>query len=230
MLRLSRQKGRLMKRKVLVVMAGLLFSLTATTTGCANNSSSHNEKERIVAQDSADMVVIKDSVFTVKDIEDHIDSLNNQIDSVLYLKTSLIDEVYQYIHSVAPRTRMSATNIVELCIERDYDITLLLSQAHLETHFGTSGRNVFGIVGQCHKHPDNYVPGYIDLMQRRYVINRSTEEVLRSNVCIEGNPKARYAGNPNYGRELTGIRRNILSGTNIYQLFTSIMDIKTQRL
>ena len=153
------------------------------------------------------------------------DSLQILQDSAKVLKHALITEVHQYIKGVAPRSRMSATNIVELCLDNNFDITLLLCQGHLETHFGTSGRNVFGIVGQRHTHPDSYVEPYINLMQRRYIIKRSTEQLLASNVCIEGNPRARYAGNPNYGRELTGIRRDIIRKTNIKSLFEDLIDI-----
>ena len=60
-------------------------------------------------------------------------------------------------------------------------------------------------------------------MSSKYIINRSTEEVLRAGVNMENNKKAKYAGNPNYGRELTGIRNNILKSTNILKLFNELL-------
>ena len=146
-------------------------------------------------------------------------------DSIFWLKNLLIEEVHNYIKSVAPKSRMSATNIVNQCIEEDYDITLLLCQGHLETHFGTTGRNVFGLYGKRYSHPDSAVSDYLRLMKSKFIINRTTEELLRENVNWEHNRKVKYAGNPNYGRQLTQIRNNIIQNTNIKTLSDSISNM-----
>ena len=121
-----------------------------------------------------------------------------------------------------------ALNIVDICIEHNYDITLLLCQGHLETHFGTAGRNVFGIVGQRHSHPDDYVQGYVNLMKSKYIINRTTEQLLAANVNMEKNMAAKYAGNPEYGKLLTGIRKDILNNTNIMPLFRQLQSLRSE--
>lgn len=234
-----------MKRTIFAVLTGLICLLTATSCGISSTTKSIErlqfrlpkamEPDCIAPKAKPDTSVyhplfgnsridigISNDFF---DILTPADSLQILQDSAKVLKHALITEVHQYIKGVAPRTRMSATNIVELCLDNNFDITLLLCQGYLETHFGTSGRNVFGIVGQRHSHPDSYVEPYINLMQRRYIIDRSTEQLLASNVCIEGNPRARYDGNPNYGRELTGIRRDIIRKTNIKSLFEDLIDI-----
>ena len=158
------------------------MSLAAFTTmmSCSAKTSDSNEKERITVSHPEDSVVLNDSTYSVSDVKETIDSLKNNLESVLILRENLISEVDGYIHSVAPRSKMSATNIIDICLQYEYDITMLLCQGHLETHFGTTGRNVFGIVGKRYTHPDQAVQDYVKLMSSKYIINRSTEEVLRA--------------------------------------------------
>lgn len=209
-------------KTLFVVFASLTFSLAA----CSN--SGQIEKERKTVSHPEDSVVINDSVYSVQEVEETIDSLKSKMDSVLIIKESLVSEVSDYIRSVAPRSKMSALNIVDICIEHNYDITLLLCQGHLETHFGTAGRNVFGIVGQRHSHPDDYVQGYVNLMKSKYIINRTTEQLLAANVNMEKNRAAKYAGNPEYGKLLTGIRKDILNKTNIMPLFRQLQSLRSE--
>jgi hypothetical protein len=213
------------RKPFIVVMIGLTMSLAAftTTMSCSAKTGDSNEKERITVSHPEDSVVLNDSTYSVLDVKETIDSLKNNLDSVLILRENLISEVDGYIRSVAPHSKMSATNIIDICLQYEYDITMLLCQGHLETHFGTTGRNVFGIVGKRYTHPDQAVQDYVKLMSSKYIINRSTEEVLRAGVNMENNKKAKYAGNPNYGRELTGIRNNILKSTNILKLFNELL-------
>ena len=212
-----------MTKTLFVVIAGLCFSLAA-----CSNSTGQIEKERTTVSNPEDSIVIKDSTYSVQEVEETIDSLKNKMDSVLIIKENLVSEVGDYIKSVAPRSKMSALNIVDICIEHDYDITLLLCQGHLETHFGTAGRNVFGIVGQRHSHPDKYVQGYVDLMKSKYIIDRTTEQLLAANVNMEKNRTAKYAGNPQYGKLLSGIRKDILNNTNIMPLFRQLQTLRNE--
>jgi hypothetical protein len=231
-----------MKRKVYAVIAVLFAVLTVSSCGFSSTKTIEQQTLRMPKASEPDIMATiarPDTNISYPfgnriDIGLSLDFLNQMAvidslqilkDSAMVLKHALITEVHQYIKGVAPRSRMSATNIVDLCLDNNFDITLLLCQGHLETHFGTSGRNVFGIVGQRHSHPDSYVEPYINLMQKRYIINRTTEQLLASNVCIEGNPRAKYAGNPNYGRELTGIRKDIIRKTNIKTLFDDLVDV-----
>ena len=232
-----------MKRIIFAVCTGLICLLTATSCGFGSTKSIEQQTLRMPKVSEPDIMPTiarpdtnlgypygnsRINIGLSIDFLNHmraVDSLQILKDSAMVLKHALITEVHQYIKGVAPRSRMSATNIVDLCLDNNFDITLLLCQGHLETHFGTSSRNVFGIVGQRHSHPDSYVEPYINLMQKRYIINRTTEQLLASNVCIEGNPRAKYAGNPNYGRDLTGIRKDILRKTNIKTLFDDLVNV-----
>lgn len=172
-------------------------------------------KEVLDTEKESELMILKEQMKQkVSELEKQKRLLKKE-DSIFFLKNLLIEEVHNYITSVAPRTRMSATNIVNQCLSEEYDITLLLSQGHLETHFGTSGRNVFGLYGKRYSHPDSSVSDYISLMKRKFIINRTTEQLLAENVNWEYNRRVRYAGNPNYGRQLTQIRNNMLRTTEI---------------
>ena len=134
-----------------------------------------------------------------------------------------------YICLVAPRSKMTADNIVNQCFDTEYDISLLLSQAHLETRFGSCGNhNVFGIVGKRYKHPDHAVSDYIKLMTSKYIIDRTPEELIHSNFSMEKNRKAKYAANPKYGKEIGAIRKNIINNTDIHNIWTDMLDIQKQ--
>ena len=164
-----------------------------------------------------DSTIYKDSVG---------DSLQIYMDSVEQIKTNLIYEVNDYIVSVAPRSRMSAEHIVNQCLEHDFDITLLLSQGHLETHFATCGsNNCFGLSKKRYSHPDYSVHDYIDLMKRKYIINRTTEQLLASNVHQENNRKALYSSSSTYGIKVSKIRNDIIKNTNIQDLFENIKEM-----
>ncbi len=179
---------------------------------------------------------LKDSVEAYSEMNKRLDSIEQQTIKIAemqntanQLKDSLINEVDKYICSVAPRSKMTAHNIVNRCIETEYDISLLLSQAHLETRFGSCGsHNVFGIVGKRYKHPDHAVSDYIKLMTSKYIINRTPEELIRSNFSMENNRKAKYAGNPNYGKEIGAIRKNIINNTVIHNIWVDMLDIQKQ--
>ena len=163
-----------------------------------------------------------DSVSNAKKIQLMVDSIEN-------VKSDLIEEVSGYIRKYAPKSRMSAANIVEQCLENDFDLPLLLSQAHQETHFATCGsNNCFGLKnGKRYTHPDQCVKDYISLMQRRYIINRTVEEALKSNLRLE-NGRGYYSETATYSKTISGLRDNILRDTRIAILVDSIKDFNIQ--
>jgi len=163
-----------------------------------------------------------------------LDSVANELkrthieDSLEKTKTDLILLVDDYIKSVAPKSRMTGKNIVELCLEYDFDITLLLAQGHLETHFATCGsNNCFGVSGRRgrHSHPDDSVIEYINLMKKSYVKNRTSEQALAANLNVEGSRKAFYSELSTYGRTVSGIRNNIIRKTDIMPLFHTVQEL-----
>lgn len=162
-------------------------------------------------------------------IETEIDSFQIKTDSLNGIKENLIKEVFDYIKKVAPRSKMNAHNIVNACLEQEFDITLLLSQGHQETHFATCGsNNCFGIVGKRYAHPDESVSDYIDLMQRRYVGTKTTEQVIASNFKLIGSKSTHYSTSSGYGSLIASIRKDIMTNTNIYQLFNDVIELNRQ--
>ena len=135
------------------------------------------------------------------------------------IRNLLIDEVHSYIKRYAPKSRMSSENIVDLSLEYDYDIPLLMSQAHLESHFGTytGGTNsVFGVIRKKFNHPDDAVENYIILMKSRYIVERTPEEALSDGLTLEKGG-GRYAEDPNYSVKISKIRNNIIDNYKIQQ-------------
>ena len=210
-----------MLRKCLIILIGLFVFVTSASMGNHLKDVLNTEKESNLKELAVQM---DEKLTQLAEQSKELEKLKVQ-DSIFWVKNLLIEEVHNYIKSVAPRTKMSATNIVNQCLAEDYDITLLLCQRYLETHFGTTGRNVFGLYGKRYSHPDSAVSDYLKLMKTKFIINRTTEELLRENVNWENNRKVRYAENPNYGRQLTQIRNNIIQNTNIKTLADSISNM-----
>lgn len=150
-------------------------------------------------------------------------------DSVNKMKHSLISEVHSYISKNAKKNKMSATYIVNKCIDKRFDISLLLSQAHLESQFGDNmkGNSCFGMKGRGFINTNHAVDEYIKLMQTKYIISRTPEQLIAANFNVEGSSKYRYAG-PGYGNKIKSIRKNIIKTTRIHQLFYSIQNMNTQ--
>lgn len=154
-------------------------------------------------------------------IDNEIVELENQRDSLI---TEAISEVDTYINKYAPRSKMTGEHIVISCIDADFDITLLMAQAHLETHFGqaNSRNNVFGLAKKRYEHPDSAVVDYINLMQSRYIKNRTVDEALKSNLNVEGSSKYYYSELASYTNHVSSIRNKIIKTTNIETLFEEI--------
>lgn len=155
-----------------------------------------------------------DAIDSTRIVRDSVKSLSESLDTVKY---QLICEVDAYIQNVSKRSRMTGKTIVEKCLEAEYDIPLLLAQAHQETHFASFGsrNNVFGIYRKSYTHPDLAVSDYIELMKTKYIIDRTPEELIASNFSMEKNRKARYAEDPTYGKSIEMHRNSIHKNTEI---------------
>ena len=158
-----------------------------------------------------------------------VDSLCIYKDSAEYIRQNLITEVGYYISRYAPRSKMSAEYIVDACLDKEFDITLLMAQGHLETHFATCGsNNCFGIGNRKrYKHPNESVDDYLDLMKRKYIINRTTEQLLASNVRMENSKSSYYSSLSSYGAKVKKIRDDIKKNTNIHELFYDLLEVNS---
>lgn len=152
-----------------------------------------------------------------------------------YIKNSLVEEVDSYIHRYAPKSKMSADSIVTKCLEKDYDISLLLAQAHIESHFGTKGRatktnSVFGIGAWDNgedKHsyvsPNAAIDHYINHMINYYLKDNPPLEVLENGLTRNG---YRYASDINYEKKIINKIKLINQNYHIYKLQNLYVEVE----
>lgn len=98
-------------------------------------------------------------------------------------KVHLITEVDNYIKEMAPTSELNSEYLVEKCLEYNTDIVFVLSQALLESHFGTKGKaaetNSVWNVGTYdngkilyrYDNPNESIEPYLKLINEKYLIN-----------------------------------------------------------
>lgn len=160
------------------------------------------------------------------------------VDHNIILKDSLIYEVDIYISNKFPKSKLSADNLVEACLKHDFDIIFALSQAQLESGFGTMGVakktysvwNVFSYDGMSaekiiqkgrhYNHPDESIEPYIILVKTKYLgPDKTHEDLLNNYVSLSGH---RYATNTSYEKLLRSIYKKIDEQTNIRNLYNRL--------
>ncbi len=147
-------------------------------------------------------------------------------------KSLLCDEVQKYILSVAPTSNVRGYAIVEECERFNVDIKFVLAQAELESHFATKGlgyklNNIFNVgmyddlnesdIADRYKYdyPNQSIRPYLELLTRKYLVNKLEEDLMDNYVDINGN---RYASDTHYESKLREKRTFILMHTKIDSL------------
>jgi len=136
-------------------------------------------------------------------------------------RDSLLIEVDGYISSVNPKPLMSASLIVDNSLEHNMDISLLLSQAHLESQCGRLTGGTSSVCGVAKKYStqDEAIVDYIRLMKSRYVPEgRTTEMLINDGFTAYRSKKYKYAEDPDYSYKVDSIRKRLLATTKIYEL------------
>ena len=162
-------------------------------------------------------------------------------------KLELVNEVDNYIKSVASQSSLDGYVIVEECMNSGIDICFVLAQGENESHFGTTGLarktnsvfNVYAFDGQSHeqisekgkyKHPNYSVAPYIELLKNDYLVDGKTEYDLMDGQYVNKNG-ARYASSETYEKALLAkfmkIKQNtkidsLYNETNKYKLFLGL--------
>ena len=157
-------------------------------------------------------------------------------ESLRKLDSELITEVEKYIDKNSYGSKLKATALIDNCVEHNFDLILAISQAQVESHFGTRGAashtgSVFnvgtyddGTILYRYRDPNLSIEPYISLLKRRYLVNQKTVEDLlrpRSFVNYKG---LRYASERRYEYLVKGVYDNILSETSIDSLWAERMD------
>lgn len=147
---------------------------------------------------------------------------------------SLVSEVDSLIKSSAPNSKLTAKSLVDSSIKYDTDLVFILAQGHIESHFGTKGlakrtNSVFNVgaydnykFNKVHsrfkyEHPDESIEPYLLNLHKRYLTNKTTDDLL---LDFTNNLGHRYATSPSYENSLRKMYDSISENTRISELYS----------
>lgn len=151
-------------------------------------------------------------------------------------KHQLVNEVQNYITTIAPSSNLRGYAIVEECEKYNIDICFVLAQGEIESHFGTKGiaakiNSVFNVgiydglsiqeIGEKYKcdYPNESIEPYLKLLNERYLINKTEQDLMKKFVDKDGK---RYASNPNYEIMVSERYKFITENTKIVELHNQV--------
>ena len=146
-------------------------------------------------------------------------------------KHQLVNEVQNYITTIAPSSNLRGYAIVEECEKYNIDVCFVLAQGEIESHFGTKGiasklNSVFNVgvyddktaetVDRKYRfdYANESIEPYLKLLTTKYLVNKTEEELLIKFVDINNK---RYASNPNYEAILFAKYKSISENTKIVE-------------
>ena len=134
-----------------------------------------------------------------------------------YMETALKNQNYSW-----ESTDLKPETLVKASMEENFDLPFLMAVAHQESCFGATPRaqrtnSVFsegswdnGQNKVTYSDPNESVYGYIDLMNRSFIVNgKSLFDLLVPGEFVNGIGK-RYASDVNYERKIKSLRNRIL--------------------
>ena len=186
------------------------------------------------------IIVICNVVLFFKDKTVHhdfeIDQLKEYELKYWETKAQLVDEVQNYINTVAPTSNLRACILVDACEKYNIEVKFALAQGEIESHFGTKGlaskTNSVWNVGAYddhfyskimgtykYSHPNESIEPYLKLLYEKYLTNEVEEGLLRNFVDHNGN---RFASDKNYEERLKYKYKYIGNNTQIDSLTTQL--------
>jgi len=158
---------------------------------------------------------------------------NDEIINVELLKSqrkevfdSLIWIVNDEIKHSFPNSKINRWLLVKHSLNENVDLTLVLSQARLESQYGTLvkkgevadySNSVFGVI-KDYKTIDDSIYPYVHLIATRYLDNdRSVDDLLESGFR-QTNTSRKYAADPLYCQKIKRIRTHLQKTYNIEEL------------
>ena len=192
--------------------------------------------EKIMIPIILGIIVICKVVLFVRDKTVHhdfeIDQLKEYELKYWETKAQLVDEVQNYINTVAPTSNLKACILVDACEKYNIEVKFALAQGEIESHFGTKGlaskTNSVWNVGAYddhfyskimgtynYSHPNESIEPYLKLLYEKYLTNEVEEGLLRNFVYHNGN---RFASDKNYEERLKYKYKYIGNNTQIDSL------------
>ena len=196
--------------------------------------------EKIMIPIILGIIVICNVVLFVRDKTVHhdfeIDQLKEYELKYWETKAQLVDEVQNYINTVAPTSNLRACILVDACEKYNIEVKFALAQGEIESHFGTKGlaakTNSVWNVGAYddhfyskimgtykYSHPNESIEPYLKLLYEKYLTNEVEEGLLRNFVDHNGN---RFASDKNYEERLKYKYKYIGNNTQIDSLTTQL--------
>lgn len=146
-------------------------------------------------------------------------------------KSQLVDEVQNYINTVAPTSDLRACALVDACEKYNIEIKFALAQGEVESHFGTKGlaiktNSVWNvgaydgysyskIMNYKYSHPNESIEPYLKLLYDKYLTYETEEGLLKRFVDHTGH---RFASDKNYEERLKYKYKYISNNTQIDSL------------
>ena len=162
------------------------------------------------------------------------------------LNEKLIKEVYTYIKSIAPETKIRAELIVNLCEKYNMNISFVLAQGILESHLGTRGlatktNSVWNVgsfdngkIHYTYKDPNESIEPYLKLLKEKYLTSISVKgdttcKKIKNLIQDRGFVNSegyRYATSVIYENSLRNImvKINMESSIDLYQGISNLSD------
>ena len=148
-------------------------------------------------------------------------------------KSALVNEVQNYITSIAPNSNLRGYAIVEECEKYNVDICFVLAQGEIESHFGTKGiasklNCVFNVGIYDNKTseeieskyrfdcPNESIGPYLNLLNERYLVNKTEQDLMKKFVDVNNK---RYASDTDYEIKISSKYKLIEENTKISEYY-----------
>ena len=196
--------------------------------------------EKIMIPIILGIIVICNVVLFFKDKTVHhdfeIDQLKEYELKYWETKAQLVDEVQNYINTVAPTSNLRACILVDACEKYNIEVKFALAQGEIESHFGTKGLasktnsvwNVGAYDGHSYSkimstykysHPNESIEPYLKLLYERYLTYETEEGLLKNFVDYNNN---RFASDKKYEERLRYKYKYISNNTQIDSLTSQL--------
>ena len=156
------------------------------------------------------------------------------------IRDSLVEEVHKYIISIAPTSKLDPSLLVDLCQKYEIDITFVLAQGLLESHFGTKGKaamtnSVFNVgtfdngeILYRYNTPNESVEPFLQLICNDYLNGKELLHLVKDRGYTNFKGR-RYASSPIYEQSLRSLMVDINMKTYI-NMYQEILNLPNEKI